>query len=284
MVSQRSIEFSLLILLFVVLFAFAWSCAPRKSAKRTVAVSIPPQRYIVNRIAGDRVEVQVLVPAGSSPESYDPTPQDLMTLSAASAYFEVGDFGFERNWMPRFSEQNPDMLLVNSSSGITRLTDSDGDEDPHVWTSPRSMKVMAKHVCETLTSLDAEGAPTYRANLTRFEAEMDSLDRQLRQLALISTTHSFVIYHPALTYLAHDYALQQIPVEREHKEPSAARLAQLVEEIRQSDARVILLQQEFDDRLVATLAAETGLRVVRINPLTEDWATEMQRVMLEITR
>lgn len=284
MVTQRSIEFSLLVLLFVVLFAFAWSCSPRKQARRTVAVSILPQRYLVRQIAGDRVDVQVMVPAGSSPESYDPTPQDLMALSQASAYLQVGNFGFERTWMSRLAEQNPEMTVVNTSEGIARLTDSDGDEDPHVWTSPTTMKRMAARVCEALVAIDAEGANTYRGNLTRFEARMDSLERQMRQLVLIAPARTFVIYHPALTYLAHDLGLRQIPVEREHKEPSAGDIIRLIETIRESDARVILLQQEFDDRLVATLAEETGLRVVRINPLSEDWETELSRIVLEVTR
>lgn len=284
MVSQRSIEFSLIALLFVVLFAFAWSCAPDRKGKRTVAVSILPQRYLVRQIAGDRVEVQVMVPAGSSPESYDPTPQDLMALSHAAAYLQVGQFGFERTWMKRLSEQNPAMTLVNTSEGIERLTDEDGDEDPHVWTSPRTMKLMAAHVCEALSAIDTEGAATYRQNLRRFEARMDSLEQQMRQLTLIAPQRTFVVYHPALTYLAHDLGLRQIGVEREHREPSASDLMRLVDEIRQSGARVILLQQEFDDRLVATLAEETGLRVVRINPLSEDWETETARIVLEVTR
>jgi zinc transport system substrate-binding protein len=176
------------------------------------------------------------------------------------------------------------MTVVNTSEGIARLTDEDGDEDPHVWTSPRTMKLMAARVCDALVAIDAEGATTYRNNLRRFEARMDSLERQMRQLTLIAPQRTFVIYHPALTYLAHDLGLRQIGVEREHREPSATDLMRLVDEIRQSGARVILLQQEFDDRLVATLAEETGLRVVRINPLTEDWETETSRIVLEVTR
>jgi zinc transport system substrate-binding protein len=284
MVSQRSLEFSLLVFLFIVICALAWSCTPRRAEKRTVAVSILPQRYLVQQIAGDRVEVQVMVPAGSSPESYDPTPQDIMALVHADAYLKVGNFGFERSWMPRLVEQNPEMRVVDTSEGIVRLVDDDGDEDPHVWTSPTTMKHMAGRVCEALVTLDAEGAATYRQNLQRFEARMDSLERQMRQLVLIAPARTFVIYHPALTYLSHDLGLRQIPIEREHKEPSASDLMRLIETIRQSDARVILLQQEFDDRLVATLAEETGLRVVRINPLSEDWETELSRIVLEVTR
>ncbi len=282
--TQRSIELSLLVLLFIVLFAFAWGCSPRKEARKVALVSILPQKYLLQQIAGDRIEVQVMVPAGSSPESYDPTPQDMIRLSHALGYFMVGDFGFERTWMSRFQEQNPEMLMVDCSEGIHRLPVDDDEYDPHVWTSPRNMKVMAARVCEALVKWDAAGASTYRANLQRFEARMDSLNRQWRQLSLIATHHSFVIYHPALSYLASDYGWRQIAVEREHKEPSAAEMIRLIDEIRASDARVILLQQEYDDRLVSTLATETGLRVVRINPLSEDWETEMARIVLEVTR
>jgi len=281
---HREIEFSLLILLGIVVGVFVWSCTPRRSEKMSVVVSILPQKYLVERIAGEAVAVQVMVPAGSSPETYDPTPQDLLGMSRSALYFAVGDFGFERAWLPRFQEQNPDMRMVDTSAGIPRREAGTHEADPHVWTSPENMKRMGRVVCDELVRADTARAALYRRNFERFCSRMDSLHGRMRQLYAIAPCRTFVIYHPALGYLADEFGLRQIVVEQGHKEPSAAGMGRLIEEIRASGARVLLLQQEFDTRLVETLAGETGLRVVRIDPLSEDWETEMMRIVLETSR
>lgn len=281
---HRGIEFSLLILLFAVVLVFAWCCTPKRSGKLSVAVSILPQKYLVSHIAGEAVDVHVMVPAGSSPEAYDPTPQDLINLSRSTLYFAVGDFGFERAWMPRFREQNPEMRVVDTSAGISRLGDGTHEMDPHVWTSPQNMKRMGEVVCNALVQADTAHAEIYKRNFSQLCNRMDSLHLRMKQLYAIAPCHTFVIYHPALGYFAAEFGLRQLAVEQGHKEPSPADMRRLIDDIRESGARVILIQQEFDARLVETLAAETGLRVVRINPLSEDWETEMMRIVLETSR
>lgn len=281
---HRGIEFSLLVLLFAVVLVFAWCCTPKKCDKMSVSVSILPQKYLVKQIVGELVDVHVMVPAGSSPEAYDPTPQDLLQMSRSSIYFAVGDFGFERAWMSRFQEQNPEMRVVDTSEGIGRLGEGTHETDPHVWTSPKNMQQMGRVVRDVLVQADSAHAEIYKKNFLQFSDRMDSLHLRMKQLYAIAPCRTFVIYHPALSYFAAEFDLQQLSVEQGHKEPSAADIRRLIDEIRESGARVILIQQEFDARMVETLAAETGLRVVRINPLSEDWETEMMRIVLETSR
>lgn len=273
----------------VAIAALAWSCSPSQSGRMTIAVSILPQKQVVSQIAGDAVEVLVMVPAGSSPEAYDPTPQDFIRLGRSTLYFAVGGLDFERAWIPRLSAQSPAMRIVDTSAdgrreaGLTTHATPEAT-DPHVWTSPRQLKAMGKAVRDALSEADTARAATYATNYERFATRMDSLHARVARLCRMASSQTFVIYHPALTAFADEFGLTQIAVERGHREPSAAELGALIEEIRATDARVLFMQQEFDTRLVATLAAETGLRVVAIHPLAEDWENEMIRIAVELSR
>lgn len=282
---HRSIELTLIFLWLTVAVILLWACSPKKTAKPAVAVSILPQRWIMKQLVGDRLDVQVMVPPGTSPEAYDPAPGDLMRLSRSAAYFMVGGLGFERAWMPRFSEQNPTMPFFDTSMGLERLADDYGhDVDPHIWTTPRNLAGMARNMCDALCRVFPADSALFVANCDALLRRLDEMDERIRRQLAISRARTFIIYHPALSYFAHDYGLHQIAVERDHKEPSAAMMQALVDEVCASDARVLLMQQEYDARLVETLAQETGVRVVRVSLLSEDFETELMRIVLEITR
>ena len=282
----KTIEITLLFLLGCVVAVLFWSCVPAQKNKSIVTVSILPQKWLVEKLMGTAaVRVQVMVPAGSSPESYDPAPQDLIALSKSDVYFFIGDLGFEKAWMPRFRDQNTTLPIVEMGEGIERLTDADGEEaDPHLWTTPMNMKQMARTAAATLEKLFPESKDSIATHLALLTEELDSMHRNFKKLSVIAPSKTFVIYHPALSYLARDYGLNQLAIEHEHKEPSVSQLQATVEKTKLSDAKVLLMQQELDVRLVESFAQETGLRVVRINVLSPDWETEMKRVMLELTR
>lgn len=282
----KTIEITLLFLLGCVVAVLFWSCVPSHKTKSIVTVSVLPQKWLVEKLIGSAsVRVQVMVPAGSSPESYDPTPQDLMALSKSDVYFSIGDLGFEKAWLPRFRDQNTTLPMVEMGEGIERLTDVDGEEtDPHLWTTPENMKQMARLTAATLVKLFPESKDSIATRLELLTEELDSMHRNFSKLSVMASSRTFVIYHPALSYLARDYNLTQLAIEHDHKEPSVSQLQALVEKTQQSDAKVLLMQQELDVRLVESFAQETGLRVVRINVLSPDWETEMRRVMLELTR
>ena len=282
----KSVEITLLFLLGCVVAVLFWSCAPAQKTKSVVTVSILPQKWLVEKLMGTTaVRVQVMVPAGSSPESYDPTPQDLIALSKSEVFFSVGDLGFEKAWLPRFRDQNTTLPIVEMGEGIKRLTDAGGEEsDPHLWTTPENMKQMALTTAATLQKLFPESKDSIATRLELLTGELDSMHRNFRKLSVMAPSRTFVIYHPALSYLAREYGLTQIAIEHEHKEPSVSQLQSTLEKTKQSDAKVLLMQQELDVRLVESFAQETGLRVVRFNVLCPDWETEMKRVMLELTR
>lgn len=252
------------------------------SATLTVGVSIPPQRAFVERIGGDRVDVIVLVLPGESPATYEPSPAQLRALSEADAYLSIG-VPFEKAWLPRIASANPDMRVVDTTTGIQRMG-SPENPDPHVWLSPALVKAQAETICDALAALDPDGAAGYRGNLDGFLADVDALDAEIRQTMASARGRSFMVVHPSWGYFARDYGLTMIAIEVGGQEPSAAELSRLVEKAKREQVRAVFVQPQFSQEAAETVAKEIDGEVVVIDPLAEDWGDNLRRVAQVLAR
>ena len=258
----------------------------QKSDKPTITVTLEPLRYFAEAIAGDHYDVVSMVPKGSSPESYDPTPQQLVALSRSEAYLRIGYIGFEQAWMKKLESNAPDMKVFDTSQGVDLIRGEghwhgdhfhEGGVEPHIWNSTRNAIIIAENIYAALCELDATHQEDYKNRLDVLKETIRRTDENVRTF-LENADSTFLIYHPALSYFARDYDLKQISIEEGGKEPSPAYLKHLIELCRQEKARVIFVQQEFDQRNAQLIADELGIEVVSINPLSYDWAEEMIRV------
>lgn len=242
-----------------------------------VTVSILPQRTFVERVGGERVDVNVMVLPGESPATYEPKPAQLRALSDADAYVSIG-VPFEDAWLDKIASANPEMVIVDTTRGIDRVGREE-NPDPHIWLSPTLVKIQAKTICEALVALDGAHAEEYRRNLDAFLADIDALDMEIRKtLAGVEQT-TFMVFHPSWGYFARDYGLEMIAVEVEGQEPSAAELANLIGKARAAEIEVIFAQPEFSTQAAETIASEIGGRVLLISPLAEDWLANMRRMV-----
>lgn len=284
-------------LAFLVLLVF-FSLAATAQAKLLAAVSIEPQAYFLKQIAGDRVDVLVMVPAGVDAHTYEPKPKQLASLSRAAVYFGIG-VDFEEAWLPRFASANPTMRIVKTDAGIHKMPmvaheDEDeahehagkkeeghhheaGEPDPHVWLSPRLAKVLAASMRDALVQVDPDGAAAYAAGYDRFAASCDALDADITKLfaGLPAGEHKFMVFHPSWGYFARDYGLTQVPIEQLGREPGPKALAALIKEARKDGVKVIFVQPEFSTAQAQTVAKAIGGQVVPIDPLAVDWKTNL---------
>jgi zinc transport system substrate-binding protein len=262
--------------------------SPRADGARAlpVAVTVPPQAWLVRSIGGDRVDVAVLLPPGTSPHTYEPTPQQVARLSDARLVVEVGhpSFLFERRLLDALLAREPKPLVVDMSRRATLLRDEDagGETDPHLWLSPAVMRAAAADVTEALATLDPAAAATYRSRLPSVQAEIDAVDRDLRRTFAGDAGRRFLVYHPAWGYLAHEYGLQQVAIEAHGKEPSARRLVELVDAARRDHVDRVFVQLGTYDRPARAIADELGARLVTVDPMAEDWPGNLRRVAAEI--
>ena len=257
---------------------FSCSSAKNDNANK-ITVSIEPLRYLTEQIVGDRFEVVTMVPKGSSPETYEPTARQMADLSESILYIKVGELGFERTWMPRLTSNAPHITVVNSSEGIT----SHIGDDPHSWMSARNAIIMAHNIYEAVKRIDVKDSVFFRQRLDSLCNVIHATDKNIRQTTAQAHCKSFIIYHPALTYFASDYGLEQLALEEHGREPSAAELEQIISTARAKGVKTMFVQREFANRNVDIITNTIGARKVEINPLGYDWNKEMRRIAAEMT-
>lgn len=262
-------------------FAFvliaAWGLQARADAEPLVVVSVAPMVQIVERLAGGRVEVRGLVPAGADVETYSPTLRQMSELARARLVFEVGHSAMllERRQLAPFLEAHPEVATVRLSDFAAPGADRG---DPHLWLSARLMRAAAAELAARLVELLPAAAGEIRANALALDAEIAALDAELTERLGGTPTKSFLVFHPALGILASDYGLEQVAIERDGKEPSPAQLARTVEWARHERVRVVLVQRGLPTRAAESIAREIGGRTLEIAPLDTDWLASLRRI------
>lgn len=275
--------FKKLAILFT-LFPLLLGCSSRgeESSKKTIYVTITPLRALVEEITGGDYVVQTLVPKGASPETFEPTMKHLMALNDAEQVFSVGLINFEQELVS--SVKNSDRL-VNLSDGIELIAGScthcnhahAHGIDPHIWTSPRALKRMVENIGLAMERV-APDSTEYRDNVDKLIHKLSALDSLCSSNIASNCVDAIMIYHPAFTYYARDYRIEQISVEQDGKEPSPRQLTSLVEKARQHNISKVLIQPQYSKDKLRALATECGAEIVEVDPLSEDIMAEIERV------
>ncbi|MBW1998950.1 MAG: zinc ABC transporter substrate-binding protein [Deltaproteobacteria bacterium] len=272
----------------------------------SVAVSILPQKYFVEKIGGERVRATVMVLPGENPATYEPRPSQLVAISRSKTYFAIG-VPFERVWLEKFTRINPKIQIVSTERGIEKhamdtYEDVFSDQgppwmrrsglkkseremfmDPHVWLSPPFAMIIARNMLMALCYLDREHRDEYEENFKKFQMDIITLDRELRDIfSGIGEKNRFMVFHPAWGYFADAYGLRQIPVEIEGKEPKPAQLQAIIQYAKRLGIKKIFAQPQFSTRSLHTIARAVGAEVSFADPLAIEWAGNLKDLALEI--
>ena len=260
-------------------------CISREYDKPVITVSIQPQKFLLEKITGDKWDIKCLLSNGADPESYDPTLTHLLNLENSKAYFRMGNIPFESAIINKIHNNNPGLRLYNNSEGINPIigTHSHGEEgdehandvDPHTWTSVRNAKIIANNMYEAVVDLDPDNKAYYAKNLKKLMGSLDSLDTAISAKLQGKNGESFVVWHPSLSYFARDYGLHQIALSPEGKDMSIAMLQSAIESARADSAKVFFVQKEVDSRQAEIANEQIGAKTVSINPLSYNWDTEI---------
>ncbi|MEW6078894.1 MAG: zinc ABC transporter substrate-binding protein [Thermodesulfobacteriota bacterium] len=291
-------------LLVITLLALAVGCPDDLNAvdRIPVCVSIVPQAYFVQQIGMDMVNIQVMVPPGASPETYEPRPAQMKDLGDARLYFSLG-VPFETVWLNKIVSMNPDIKIVRTDKGIQKRTmeahacgessrdlhhhhDSvsipENSADPHIWLSPALVMSQAGMILRGLQEADPDRREAYEKNYRTFMLRLQDLDTLLKQLFADSRGSRFMVLHPAWGYFADDYGLIQIPVEVEGKAPKPAQLKQIIDFARQHSLNVMLVQPQSTANWVKQVADAIHGQVVYADPLAPDWEKNLTDVAAKI--
>lgn len=282
--------------IFWTIVGFVTSCNSVPT-KPVLAVSIQPQRYFLEKIAGDKFDVLCLLAQGSNPESYEPSMTHLINLERSKAYFRMGNIGFELAILNKIKNNNPDLVIVDTSDGIDLLKGTHGgvhshehshshshEIDPHVWTSVPNAKIIAQNMYKALLEIDSQNKKYYAKNYNALLMELSELETELAEKMDSVKGSAFAVWHPSLSYFARDYGLIQIAMENEGKEVPASVLKREIDMAREHDVKVLFYQKEFDSRQIQTINEQLGAEMIEINPMSYDWAEEMKKITNALTR
>lgn len=279
--------------IYILLFLLA-ACQPKKNDERqVVSVSILPQKYFVDQLAGNLLQVNVLVPPGSSPHNYEILPSQMRDLAQSKAWLQIGLLTFEDALKQKLADINKEVAMVNCSEGINPIAGSECEEeghdhehahheafDPHIWLAPAEARIMAQNTLEALKEGFPQHSQVFDANYSKLIGKIDSVSTQIDQKLSTLQNRHILIFHPALAYYARQYNMTQVALEMDGKEPSPRHMKEIVDLAHQENIKVIFIQKEFDPAFARQLSREIGGEAVVIDPLDYDW----EKQLLDITR
>jgi zinc transport system substrate-binding protein len=266
------------------------------TGKIRVMVSVPPQADFVRRIGGEQVQIDVLVGDGQDPHTFSPTPAQMKALGRAQIYFSVG-MPFEEALATKITNANTSLTLIDTSAGIEKIAlqcehpehahgteEAEGhdeghhehaghdehEDDPHIWLAPNLIKLQVAHIAAALSEAAPEHAATFSANLSAFEAELDTLHAELVAKTEPHIGEKFFVFHPAFGYFGHTYGIDQVAVEIGGNSPTPKELAAFIALAKEQKVKVLFVQPQFDSRSAEVVAEQLGAKVVALDPLAPD--------------
>lgn len=264
--------------------------------KITIAVSIVPEETFVRAVAGDNVNIITMVPPGYSPANYQPTPKQMTELSKAEIYFSIGVSTEEVNILPSIKGFNKDIKIVSLDEKVgivynhlylaqgKRENDIKTEEhehegkDPHIWLSPKRVKVMIECIRDELIEIDPNNKNIYIKNSEAYLAKIEELDKEIKESLNGIENNAFIIYHPSFGYFANDYGLNMITIEVDGKESTVKNIQEVIDFAKEENIKVIFYQEEFDSQQAKTIAGEIGGTTIKVAPLAQNYLENLKYI------
>lgn len=262
------------------------NCGEKPHTKPTLFVSVAPQKYFVDKICGDEFNVEVMVPSGFSPATYEPLPSQMMKLKNSEIFFRTG-VPFEERWLDRIAALNNEIKIIDLREGI-KLREIEGHAhgeddghghsehhyshmDPHIWLSPELVKRQSETIYNAVSVLQPEQKELFSENREKLLIELRALQSEIERILGLSETKEFLVFHPSWGYFADEFGLRQIAIERSGKEPGAAELAELISSAREKNLKSLIVQKQFASSAAKVIAEEIGIELRYVDPLSEDY-------------
>ncbi|MBQ7271112.1 MAG: zinc ABC transporter substrate-binding protein [Campylobacter sp.] len=292
------------------LIILMWAISSLVLAKPIVSTTIMPTKFFIEQIAGDELEINVMVPSSADPHTFEPKPSQMKMLEKSDLYFEVG-VEFDEIWLKKIAPDFKNVKFVKTQENIEKIAmnshhdhekdhddhehekhaehkhehDHDhGNLDPHIWLDPILVKTQSKNILNALCETYGEKCEKFSANFAEFEKKLDELDEFAKANLKDLKEAKFIVYHPSWGYFATRYDLEQIAIEIEGKEPKPANLAKLIEEAKEENAKVIFVSPQFSKKAALAIASASGANVEEIDHLSGDWLNEMKKTIETISK
>lgn len=252
----------------------------------TVLVSIAPYKLFIEKIAGDTVNVNLMVPAGASAHTYEPTPKQMMAAAQAVAWFCLGE-SFEARAIPSLKAYNPKMAIIDLRQGVDMIKADPltgcccchaNSQDLHIWLSARQMETQAHTITSALIQLFPQYAECYQKGFLELIKELKALDNEITTLLGPLKNRLILVSHPAYAYFCRDYKLRQLSIEFEGKDPTPLQLTNILNQARQAKIRKVYIQRQYNNKGARLFANELGADIVMLDPYSESYFDSMLEI------
>lgn len=274
--------------------------------RNVIVVSVEPHAFLVEQIGGTFVQVEVLVPMGKEPESYQPTPDRIVMLTRAKVFFRTG-MPFEQTIIPKLKSIASDLRVVDLRKGIKlrplefhnhishdhnshdRNSHDYDSSDPHIWYSLNLLKIEAVTVMDTLIAIDPTNEVAYRKNCGKFVLDVEFLREKLQVKLESVKGKSIFVFHPTYGYFCDEFNLNQRAIEVGGKTPMPQQLVETINAVKKSSLQTgqqptIFVQPEFNRTPAKSVAEVVNGRIVEHSALERDIFKSMINFADEITR
>lgn len=260
----------------------------------TIFVTILPQKWVVDRIVGDDFEVISVVDRGMNPHSFDITPSMMNKIASSKVYFTIGLGDSEENLVSTLRKSFPNLNIVDVSKGIDKVRFSHSHSrcfehnhkhssfDPHVWTSPLNMKIIAKNVFEEVSRIRPERESFYRERYLQLINELDDLHKEIKKMLEPFRGRRFMVFHSAFKYFEKEYGVIEVSIEYEGKEPTPKQIRCIIDEAKRNRVRVVFVQTGFSQKSARIIADEINGLVEEINQLDYNYIDNMKFIASKI--
>lgn len=275
-------RYSLWLFWMMVMTSSACSAANTQTAP-FVLVSVAPHKFFVEKIAQGTVQIYLMVPAGASSHTYEPTPRQMLAASQADIWFRIGE-PFENRAIQALKSHQPKLEVVNLQQGLDLIRDPHhkgccpGSVDLHFWLSARQAQIQAETIATTLTKAFPEHTELYKQNLLAFQQELRDLDRDIQTILAPLENRNILVSHPAYAYFCRDYDLKQYSIEVEGKDPTPQQMTKLLNNVRQAHIRSIFIQMQYNNKAAKLVAETLGAKLVILDPYSEYYLTSMREI------
>ncbi len=261
-------------LVFILLMQVSTAVYARETPL-TVLVSIPPQKFLVQRVAGQQAKVSALMSSTDNPETYEPRPSQLRAIKDTDIFMPIG-LASESRWLKILMEQNPDLDIGDCCRQLMIADDHHDHPDPHIWTDPMLSLQMAEQFKSILIGHDPGNADQYEINFRALESEILELDIYIRGLFAFLENRAFIVSHPAWGYFSRHYGLTQISLENEGKEIGPRAMTEKISQARQHGINTVFIQLQHNSLVAKRVAQEIDANVVYLDPLAGDHIRNMK--------
>ena len=241
-------------------------------AKLTVFTTIYPVYYFTSEIVMDKGNVVNLIPSGGEAHHWEPSPRDMVNMNQADALIYSGAgmeawindvlAGLDIGVRTVDCSENIDLL---EGGGVHHVEDKhDARVDPHIWTDPVNAAIMVDNITKALCAIDPANAGFFRHRRDVLNQKLKDLDQDFKNTLQDMSSNDIVVSHAAFGYMAQRYELNQIAVRgiSPEVEPGPARLAEIVDTIRQKNIKCVFFESLVSPKISETIAREAGVKTL----------------------